>query len=638
MELYHSHLENRKAKLPTLNVQYADYAIWERENLSGPALEEKLNYWAEKLNGLSPLELTTDYARPAIQSINGASIRFQFDEDLTKSLREVCHAHGVTMFMLLLSVYKILLHRYSGQKDICVGTTVANRPQQEITPLIGFFVNAFALRTDLSSDPTFLEILQQVKETTLEAYTNVAVPFSKVVERVEKKRDQSRSPLFQVLFVLNNNPSVPHLNLGDLKLEVEGLEARLAKFDLSLFATDTSEGIWLTLGYCSDLYSSQTIEQLIKHYKNLMSAVVAAPLSRLSELLLLDNKERETILRLHEIPELDHDPTETLISLFRKQVLRTPNVPAVIYGDQALNYQTLDEQSDKLGWYLRKTYKIQPNDLIGIMLKNSDLALLAILGVLKSGAGYVPIDKELPKSRKSFIISDTGIKALIIESESLLELFDQEINIFSIDIQMEELVPLPLGETWKIRPNDLAYVIFTSGSTGKPKGVMITHENLVDYVIGLQKSLPLEKNRTFGLMSTICADLGNTVLYGSLLTGGSLHVFSKNKLMDADYMQKYFLDHEIDCIKIVPSHWEALQTPGGRLLPKRLLIFGGERLSVGIVEKINDWTDELEIVNHYGPTEGTIGKLLHRISRDVSYDYIPIGQPVFGYDGLRSRR
>ena len=627
MELYRSRAENRPVQLPALEIQYADYALWERNYLEGAVLEEKLGYWTKKLQGLVPLEMPTDYPRPLNHSINGASIQFQIDHKLSKRLRELCQDQGVTMFMLLLSIYKILLHRYSGQTDICVGTTVANRPQQEIGGLIGFFVNAFALRSDLNSDPLFLDFLQQVKATTLEAYTNVSVPFSKVVERVEKKRDQSRSPLFQVLFVLNNNPTVPILELDELKVEAEPLEASRAKFDLSLFVNDAPDGISMTLGYCTDLFKPETIEQLKRHFNTLLATVTHSPNRRLSEFSLMNELEEKAVLQLHTKPVLDYHPSENLVSLFRKQAKCTPDLPAIVYGDKVLTYRQLDEESDRLGHYLRQTYSIQPNDLIGLMLTTSEWALISILGVLKSGAGYVPLDIELPKPRKSFIITDTGMKALIVESDSLLDVLDYGLGIFSIDIQLSEIESTFNDQAIEIASDHLAYIIYTSGSTGQPKGVQVTHGNLVDYTIGLKNTLPLERCQNFGLMSTLSADLGNTVLFGALMGGGCLHLFNKNKLMDADYMQQYFSEHQIDCIKIVPSHWKALETSTDLLLPKQLLIFGGERLDVSVVNQIHNMTTDLEIVNHYGPTEGTIGKLLHRINRNVSYNHIPIGQP-----------
>ncbi|SFW61371.1 non-ribosomal peptide synthetase [Chitinophaga sancti] len=619
-------LYSGKQELPLLDFQYADYAIWQRRHMSGDILAQQLDYWKETLTELTPLHLPTDFTRPPIQSTKGARLSFIVDSQVSRQLQELAAEEGVTLFMLLLSVYKVLLYQYSRQTDICVGTTIAHRPQQEMEAMIGFFVNAVALRSDLDGNPAFTDLLAQVKRNTLAAYDHIAVPFEKVVDAVEKDRDKSRSSLFQVLFVLNNNEDASVHSLGDLRVIPVLLQHEIAKFDLTFFARETAEGIAITINYCSDLFLPQTIERMKGHYETLLSAVVRDRGQQIMSLQLLRSGEQEELLSpVMPVPH-EYAGNRTVISLFEDQVVRTPAATALVYGKQQWSYQALNEQADRLACHLRNNYQLGLNDLAGIMMDTADWYLVSILGILKTGAAYVPIDISLPPDRRNFIIQDTGVKVLIILSEHLFEVMDVNAPVFSIDLQLEEAVS-GITDGPGATMSDLAYVIYTSGTTGQPKGVKITNRNITDYYFGLEAHIGVAENRSFALMSALSADLGNTVLFGSLLSGGELHLLPKAYLMNADVLHDYFEKHTIDCIKIVPSHWSALESDRGLLLPARTIIFGGEALSPAVVEKIRRAAPALQIINHYGPTETTIGKLLHRIDSSRSYDSVPIGKP-----------
>ena len=625
-ELYAALEEEREAVLPELAFQYVDYAVWQRRHQGEEVLSAQLDYWQNQLSGTSPLNLPTDYVRPATQSSRGNRARFKLDREKTESLRSLSQGEGVTLFMLLLGVYKVLLYRYSGQQDICVGTTVANRPQKELENLIGFFVNTLALRSDLSGNPSFRELLSAVKQTTLGAYDHINVPFEKVVDRVDEERDKSRSSLFQTLFVLNNNPEAKVYRFGDISIEPLDMDYNIAKFDLTLFAEDSPEGLVFSLNYCSDLFAPETIERLSLHYQALLDAVLADASVPVSQLRMLSEQERRSlVVDSNQLP-YHYQSQATVSDLFQARVQAQPDAEALRYNNTSLTYRELDEQATRLAAYYQQTYQLQANDLIGIMMDSSPWALLAIVSVIKSGAGYVPIDPALPEERRAYIIEETGLKALIIDSSSLMEVFNVQVPVFSIDIQSEDLpaVTEPLQEV--ADPSSLLYVIYTSGTTGQPKGVQVSHENLVDYYQGLLHATKLEENKSFGLMSALSADLGHTVLYGSLLSGGCLHLFSKDTLMDGLKLQAYFAQHPIDCIKIVPSHWQALSAEGELLLPRRTLIFGGDVLPASVVTTIHAQEPQLQLYNHYGPTESTVGKLLHAVERGRSYERVPLGQ------------
>ncbi|GJM33278.1 MAG: hypothetical protein DHS20C18_22790 [Saprospiraceae bacterium] len=629
VELYRSKKEERTPFLPTLEVQYADYALWQRAHLKGKSLEDKLDYWEHKLAGVEPLSFPTDYPRPLIHSLKGDSHDFVLDKTISLRLKEIANEEGISLFMLLLAAYKVLLYRYSGQTDICVGTTIANRPQKDLESLIGYFVNTLALRTNLQNNPDFAEVLSRVKATTLEAYQHVSVPFEKVVGRVDKERDQRISSLFQVLFVMDNNPNSLDEGLSDLVVQTEAFHFKIAKFDLTFFVTETGEGLRFSINYCTDLFVPETIIRLKEHFTQLLKSVAKNHHQPIAELELLKSAEKTQLLTTFNQHEVSYNADRTIIDLFEEQLLKTPDVIAYSFGETRMTYRELAEKATRLAYYLRYNYKLEPNDLVGIMMENSAWSIPAILGVLKAGAGYVPIDKDLPASSKKFIIQDTQLKALIIESESLFEVVDIDLPIFAIDIQLEEAIALQTNGTLlpEVNSNDLAYVIYTSGTTGQPKGVMISHKNVVDYYLGLDAKVDLKNNQSFGLMSSLAADLGNTVLFGALFSGGTLHLFSKQLLMNADLLQDYFRQFPIDCIKIVPSHWQALTVDGELLLPKRMIIFGGEVLPPQSVEKIKSKLPELKVINHYGPTETTIGKLLHQVDMSAQYTSIPLGRP-----------
>ncbi|CAI2767079.1 non-ribosomal peptide synthetase [Flavobacterium collinsii] len=627
-ELYASYASGREADLPVLNFQYADYSVWQRSELSGAVLEEKLGYWESKLSGVAPSALPIDYARPAVQSNRGDHISFKLDSDRSEALRAYAKEQGVTLFMLLASVYKVLLYRHSGQSDICIGTTVANRPQQELESMIGFFVNALALRSDLSGNPSFNEVLKSVKQTTLEAYDHIAVPFEKVVDRVEKTRDKSRSSLFQVLFVLNNNPDAKVSEFSDITIEPVAMNYDIAKYDLTIFAEDSTEGISFSFNYCTDLFSSATVSGLRSHYENLLDTILINSTSSIGNLAMLNPEEEQALVVDYNTADYSLAGEGTVLSLFEAQVSKTPDAVAFVYNDSRMTYKELDEAATKLAYYYQQTYELKENDLMGIMMDTSNWSLLAILSILKSGVGYVPIDLSLPKERQLYMVEEANIKGLLIESSSLFDVIDFSVPVFSIDIQYADIAALPQDITFSSLATEetTAYVVYTSGTTGQPKGVQVSHKNLVDYYEGLDAKIEISANKSFGLMSSLAADLGNTVLYGSLLSGGCLHLFNKETLMDGVKLQAYFKANPIDCIKIVPSHWQALRLDKELLLPARTLIFGGDVLPVSHVKEIAAQDPNVAIVNHYGPTESTVGKLLHQIDPDFDYVTIPVGK------------
>ncbi|WP_367867928.1 non-ribosomal peptide synthase/polyketide synthase [Pedobacter sp. WC2423] len=597
-ELYLAAKETREAVLTPLALQYADYAIWQRGHLNG-------EYWESKIKDMSLLELPLDFARPAVKSIQGASLFFSVNQQQTQLLKKLADREQVTLFMTLLTVFKILLYRYTGQEDLSIGSPVANRAQDEVAPLIGFFVNVLLLRNDLSGNPGFKELLARVKESTLEALAHQDIPCN--------------APLLSVLFVFQNNEQVKDYRIGDVDFNIVPVEQRLSKLDLTFSITETAEGLDVSMQYNTDLFLPETMMRMKEHFNLLLSAVVADPETRIGELNMLLAEDEFTVNRVPYPKEL------TLVDIFETQATRTPDAVALIYAEKSITYKEIEERSNQLAHELVK-HGVSKNSMVLLCLDGAlEMVLTGILGILKSGAAYVPLDPDYPQERFDFIVNDTNAHFVVTDRSCEALLDSAKLHVILMDETSAEPGTRLVTD---LTAGDLLYVIYTSGSTGQPKGVMITHQNVTDYLYGLFATVDMSLNRSFALMSTISTDLGNTVLFGSLFSGGTLHLFAKETLRTPAVLHAYFEQYAIDCIKIVPSYWKSLQDAGRYLLPQRMIIFGGEELPQVLLQHITS----IKVLNHYGPTETTIGKLLFQVKPLNDYRIVPIGQPFSNTD------
>ena len=441
VELYNAHIEHRAAKLPVIELQYADYSIWQRNCLKGEVLNKKINYWKEKLDGVAVLQLPTDYKRPAVQSTRGSSATFKIDKELSDQLYKLSKAEGTTLFITLQTVYKALLYRYSGQQDISIGTSIARREQQQLEGLIGFFVNTLALRDEVNGEQSFKELLQQVRTTTMEAYAHQEVPFEKVVETVIKERDKSRSPLFQVMLVLQNTPEVPELRLGDVELSGEQYDQTTIKFELTFFIKETGKGLQGSVQYCSDLYSKETIERMINHFTELLKSVVKDPGEKVGKLGMLPGVEKQTIIEEYSQKTVSY-PKESVVTLFEEQAARNPGGTAVVFEEEKISYQEINERANQLASYLRKR-DVQENTLVPLFIERGIDMITGMLGIMKAGGAYVPIDTEFPASRISYMLEDTWAK-IVVSSKAgrrKLEDIDGIENIAVINIGVRRYQP-----------------------------------------------------------------------------------------------------------------------------------------------------------------------------------------------------
>ena len=406
--LYEAFSHGTVPSLPELPIQYADFAEWQREWLQGEVLESQISYWKEQLGGNLPIvELPTDHPRPAVQTYRGKRKSRVLRKTLHEALKALSQREGVTLFMTLLAAFQTLLHRYTGQDDIIVGSATANRNRLEIEGLIGFFVNTLVLRTDLSGNPTFRELLKRVREVALGAYAHQDLPFDKLVEELQVPRDLSYNPLFQVMFVLQNAPMEP-LQLSGLTLSPLEAETDTAKFDLTLELTEGPEGLTSSIEYNTDLFDSDTIERMVGHFQTLLQGIVANPDARLSELPLLTEPERHQLLVEWNATQTDYPRDKCIHELFEEQVERTPDAVALVFEDQRLTYRELNRRANQLAHYLRKL-GVGPEVLVGICMERSLEMVVGLLGILKAGGAYVPLDPAYPKERLAFMVEDTGI-------------------------------------------------------------------------------------------------------------------------------------------------------------------------------------------------------------------------------------
>ncbi|MEO1373456.1 MAG: amino acid adenylation domain-containing protein [Cyanobacteria bacterium J06635_10] len=632
--LYKANCAGVPSPLPELPIQYADFAVWQRQWLSGEVLKTQLNYWLSQLHGApSLLQLPTDRPRPSVQTYHGRTESFALNRDLTQKLQTLSQESGTTLFMTLLAAFATLLYRYSGESDILIGSPIANRNRSEIESLIGFFVNTLVLRTRFEDNPSFENLLAQVRETTLKAYKHQDVPFEQIVEALQPQRSLAYSPLFQVMFVLQNTPMSEEFELPGVTLTQLDAKSTTAKFDLTLFITETDQGLVGSWEYNTDLFDECTIERMAAHFQNLLSAIVENPVAAVGELPLLSSAERNQLLTEWNDTATVYPTDKCIHQLFEQQVERTPNAVAVVFENHQLTYQQLNQTANQLAHHLQ-TLGVGPEALVGICVERSVEMLVGLLGILKAGGAYVPLDPNYPPSRLSYMLADSGVEVLLTHSELRSSLPQNQVRVVCLDTDLVETEQhnqenLDVG----VGADNLAYVIYTSGSTGQPKGVAIEQKSICNYICSLIKIINFKPSSNFALVSTISADLGNTVIFPCLLTGGCLHVISQEKVSDPQALSEYFSCCHIDYLKIVPSHLAALISSSNPalVLPSKTLILGGEASSSDWVETIFNQSPNCNIINHYGPTEATVGVLTYFLdekSQPLRTSTLPIGRPI----------
>jgi len=495
--LYEAFTGGDPSPLPKLPVQYADYVTWQRERLAGGVLEEQLSYWRQQLSGAPPvLSLPTDRPRLPTRGSRGALHRFNIPEPVTRGLEALSVREGCTLYMTLLAAFQTLLHRYTGEEDILVGTPVAGRHRAELEPLVGFFVNTLVLRTDLSGDPTFVELLKRVREAALGAYANQDVPFERLVEELAPERSLSHTPLFQVAFALQNTPR-GRLQLRGLEAELVEAQGASAKFDLMLQAEASDGELRFAFTYSPELFDRATIERMAGHYRVLLTAAVACPEARLSELPLLTEEERRRLLVEFNDTARDYPASDCVHHLFARQAALTPDAPALVCGSEQLTYSELDARANCLARHLHRL-GVTVESRVAVMLGRAAELPVALLAVLKAGGCYVPLDPQYPAERLRLTLSDSGAELLVTDSRllagsTLLDGLgaDGRARALCIDTSAGAIASEEDSDPCvRLDPSALSHVIYTSGSTGHPKGVAITHASTCQMLRWARDSFP----------------------------------------------------------------------------------------------------------------------------------------------------
>ena len=629
--IYKSFSNGRPSPLSELPVQYADYANWQQNWLSGEVLERQLSYWKDRLKGSPPaLELPTDRCRPAVRSYRGAAHNFKLPAALSEELKTLSRTEGVTLFMTLLAAFQVLLARYADKDDISVGTAIAGRNKGETESLIGFFINTLVLRTELSGNPTFQELLARVREVCLGAYAHQELPFEKLVEELQPERSLAYSPLFQVMFILHNVPGEPLL-LPGLTLSAQNIDVSTTKFDLTLSMSESAQGLVGSLIYRTDIFDPSTIERMSSHFQTLLEGVVANYQQRILNLPMLNAEEREKLVVGFNNTAREYPQSLCIHDLFEAQVERTPDAIAVVCEGTQLTYAELDAKANQLARHLQ-ALGVGPEVCVGICIEHSIEMMVGLLGILKAGGAYVGLDPTFPRERLSYMLEDAHARAILTQQQ-LVQSLPPNGNLICLDKDWPLIsTQSTLKPVCAAEPENMAQLLYTSGSTGRPKGVAGEHRQVVNYIHGIRERIGFVPGASFATHHTLAVDALISIIYPSLTTGGALHLIPIERATDPAAFGEYFENHQIEYFKTAPSHMAALlaSTTPQCVLPKRLLLLGGEASRI-------DWIKQFQplapggILNHYGPTEATCGAATYHVPSDGPSQLpatLPLSQPI----------
>lgn len=634
--LYEAFSQNQPSPLPALPIQYVDFAVWQRQWLQGITLQQQLDYWTHQLADIpAQLTLFTDHPRPAVQTFRGCNQRFHLEKPLVTQLHHLSQQAGVTLFMTLLAAFMILLNRYSHQTHLTVGSPIANRTRPEIESLIGFFVNTLVLRGDLSDNPTFLTFLSQIKQTCLAAYTHQDLPFEKLVEVLQPERDLSYSPLFQVMFVLQNAPREA-LHLSKVTMTALEITHTTAKFDwlLAMEETETGtlEGNW---EYNTDLFEATTITRIISQFQTLLAGIVANPQQQVFRLPLLDEQASDQLWFRWNQTTAVYPQEKTLSQWFEEQATQAPEAIAVILADQQLTYRALNQQANQLAHYLH-SLGIQPDDIVGVYLARSIEMVISILGILKAGAAYLPLDLSYPQERLAFMLEDAQAAFLLTQQTFSDQLPRSTTETIYLDTDQKLQTQACLANLpQQAKPHHLAYVIYTSGSTGQPKGVAMPHQPLVNLTAWQLQNTTVSATARTLQFSPISFDVSCQEMFATWCAGGTLVLIPEEERRDMVALLNYLAHYRIERLFlpfIALQHLAeiAQETQVIPDLSLREIITAGEQLQ--ITPAIAQWLSQLTsctLYNQYGPSETHVVTAFKLEGKPTQWPTLPpIGRPI----------
>ncbi|WP_292768135.1 non-ribosomal peptide synthetase [Nostoc sp. NOS(2021)] len=647
VELYQALSLGYSSPLTEPLLQFVDFAHWQRQWVKSQSAQAQLAYWQQKLSGSSPLlELPYDRPRPTEQTYNGDQIRVELPISLCESLRVLSRQESVTLFMTMLGAFLVILHRYTGQDDLSVGTAVANRRMHEVEKLIGMIVNNLVLRTDLSGNPTFRELLGRVRQVTLEAYTNEDLPFDKVVEVLKPIRNLSHNPLFQVMFSFHDSP-MPDLSLPGLDISLhEPISNKSAKFDLDFLVIPRSEqcvqngsktgakGITLILEYNSHLFDAATIQGMLEQYQTLLEGIVANPEQRVSQLPLLTQTQQQLLVEWNQTHR-EYPAKECIHKLFAAQVELTPDAIAIQQEGQQLTYRELSDRANQIAHYLQ-SLGVKPETLVGICVDRSLEMIVGLLGILKAGGAYIPLDPAYPKERLADILEDTKLSILLTQERFQAKLPDYAGKTICLDRDWSQIAQHstanPINE---VQPHNLAYIIYTSGSTGKPKGVMIEQRSLINFVMTAMHEYGINASDNILQFASICFDASVEEIFPCLSVGATLVLRTEEMLHSSDEFWRCCREWQLTVLDLPTAYWHQLAaelSPEDSRIPEslRMVIIGGEEAQL---EKVKRWHSSVahlshppQLLNSYGPTEATVITTLNSLTPAATS--VAIGRPI----------
>ncbi|MDZ8258877.1 non-ribosomal peptide synthetase [Nostoc sp. ChiQUE01b] len=636
--LYNAYSQGQPSPLTPLPIQYADFALWQREWLQGDVLQTQLSYWEKQLKDAPALlTLPTDRPRPAVQTFVGSHQQFALSVELTERLVKLSQEQGCTLFMTLLAAYATLLYRYTRQEDVLVGSPIANRDRLEVEGLIGFFVNTLVMRTDLAGNPSFRELLARVREVALSAYAHQDLPFEMLVEALQPERNLGHTPLFQVMFALQNAP-IPQLELNGLSVSSFLIESQTAKFDLNLSMQNIPTGLVGVWEYNTDLFDTSTIERMTGHFVTLLEGIVTNPQQQISQLPLLTEAEQRQLLVEWNNTQVDYAFDKCIHQLFEEQVQRNADAVAVVFANQQLTYQQLNCRANQLAHYLQ-SLGVKPDVLVGLCVERSLEMIVGLLGILKAGGAYVPLDPDYPQERLSFMLQDAQVGVLLTQQQLLEKLPGHQAEIVCLDTDWQLISQSSQDNVIAdVQDNNLAYVIYTSGSTGRPKGVMIPHGAIANHCCIIQQAYELGKSDRVLQFASINFDASLEQIFPTLIAGATL-VLRGSDVWTPTKFQKTIADFGLTVVNLPTAYWQQLaqEWVKTQVLDSnsqlRLVLVGGDAM---LPEFVAIWQRSpmscVRLVNAYGPTETTITATLFEIppqwSEDGNLRKMPIGRPL----------
>ncbi|MBD2137713.1 amino acid adenylation domain-containing protein [Anabaena sp. FACHB-1237] len=631
-QLYSAKCQRKFISLPKTK-QFQDYSEWQNQQSQTVEMQIQESYWLNQFaNDIPVLNLPTDRPHPAMMSYRGNRQSWKLDSDLTKAIKQVSKKQGCTLFMTLLAAYKVLLHRLSGNQEIVVGIPTSGRSFPGSENIVGYCVHLLPIKSSLDAAVSFGEYLKNIRAILLDGYEHQDYPFSTLLNKLDLHRDFSRPALVSAAFNLDlplGRPTMFGVEMSFLSPPKIPLA-----YDIYLTVTDANDELFLDCGYNLDVFNDETIQRWLHHFQNLLTAIVQNPQQLIREIPLLTSAEQLELLVTRNQTEKSFPADKCLHQLFSEQVEKYPDSSAVVFANQRLSYQELEEKSNQLAHYLQ-SLAVKPEEIVGLCVERSLDMIVGLLGILKAGAAYLPLDPSFPKERLTYMLEDAKVNILLTQTAVTSSIPSTTAKIITLDSDSNIISKYPTtSPVSTVKPDNLAYVIYTSGSTGQPKGVMIEHHSIVNYTTSIIDQLKIEPGSSFLLISTVSADLGNTMIFPALCTGGQLHILSWDEAADAKRFSQYVAKNAIDYIKAVPSHLIALQNPAKptEILPRKGLILGGEATSLTWVKNILEHKPNCRIYNHYGPTETTVGVLTYQVNPKKPLPEIatlPLQNPIY---------